>query len=127
MFPFRSTLLLDDFGVLKDLLFKNRDDQIPALTDSERSALEPGALLESLVEQRPARSAWMNDDEPLLRIIEGWEHTLRNGKVVWGSIVKANHQLWQIGTEDCPALLAWSPDQEFASLASLPCSAERLS
>lgn len=57
----------------------------------------------------------MNDDEPLLRIIEGWEHTLRNGKVVWGAIVKANQQLWHSGTEDCPALLAWSPDQEFAS------------
>jgi len=111
----KLSLLLEDFGAFKDLLFDRSKRRFPRLTESERQQLRSKEPLEILLAQNPSRPSWMSDDDALLRVVDGWEHSLLNSKVVWAVVVQANRQLWSHGTEDYPAMVAWSPDDEFES------------
>jgi hypothetical protein len=111
----KLSLLLDDLGAFKAHLFDRHKHLFPRLTESERQQLRSKEPLEILLDQNPSRPAWMSDNEPLLRVVDGWVHSVKNGKVAWGVVVQANRQLWSTGTEDCPAMVAWSPDDEFES------------
>ncbi len=46
-------------------------------------------------------------------IYKNQEHLLKHGKIVWGTIVQANHHLFEPGGSSCPAVAAFSLDPFF--------------
>lgn len=74
---------------------------------------------------------WMemakDSDEPMKEIVRNQKTLWKRGIVVWGGIVRANNNLYQPGTDDCPGLVVFSPTAPDAeAVEELPGLVEKL-
>ena len=76
-----------------------------AEADFDLSAIDRGRLLDLPKFRNPL----LGSDEPLQRAVDGIAPLLRDGQPVWGAIVQANSDLFDIGFWDLPAAVVYSP------------------
>jgi hypothetical protein len=69
-------------------------------------------VLASIAAPRPS---WLGDDDALSEIFRQQNLLLKEGKIVWGSLVQANRLLFEPGDADCPGVLVYSTDTYFDS------------
>ncbi|QQS06065.1 MAG: hypothetical protein IPK50_04040 [Fibrobacterota bacterium] len=55
----------------------------------------------------------MDPEDPLLRAVQGWEVSQREGRSTWGSVLLAEKALFQGGGSDHAGMVIWSPTGEF--------------
>ncbi|MBK8803770.1 MAG: hypothetical protein IPN71_17315 [Fibrobacteres bacterium] len=55
----------------------------------------------------------MDPEDPLLRAVQGWEVSQREGRTTWGSVLLAEKALFQGGGSDHAGMVIWSPTGEF--------------
>jgi hypothetical protein len=56
---------------------------------------------------------WMQEDDGLYEILRQQTRLLTEGRIVWGTLIQANSQLFEPGQVDCPGLLVYSTDPYF--------------
>ncbi len=73
---------------------------------------------------------WLRGEQktvPLKRLFAGFDQVWKEGRVLWGHVVRANANLFTPGTDDCPGLMIFSfSDSDETAVNLLPVYAKRL-